>query len=260
MLDGAAAQKLQVLSPDQLRTMLTPDKYAGLKKCHDSTACVAHLYVIRVAAERRQTLRDGLATRVRAQLVHERRTQDRLSATKDWAEGMISFCMGGRVAEELIFGHLTTGAGNDLEKATEMARKMVCNWGMSEKLGPLTFGKKEEHIFLGREIAQHQDYSEETAQVIDAEVKRIVTAQYARARHLVEGHLAELRRIAEALLEHETLSGDDIDILIAGGTLPYRAPARKPAVQAQKDQKDQKADDKDARPSLFGPVPVLDNG
>ncbi|MBL9005669.1 MAG: ATP-dependent zinc metalloprotease FtsH [Myxococcales bacterium] len=151
--------------------------------------------------------------------------EDRLNATKEWAEGTICVLMGGRVAEELIFGHLTTGAGNDIDRATDLARKMVCNWGMSEKLGPLTFGRREEHVFLGRELAQSQNYSEETAQIIDSEVKRIVLFQYGHARTLLETHLDQLKALAEALLTHETLSGDDIDVVIKGGTLPQR-PAR----------------------------------
>ncbi len=151
--------------------------------------------------------------------------EDRLNATKDWAEGTICVLMGGRVAEELIFGHLTTGAGNDIDRATDLARKMVCNWGMSEKLGPLTFGRREEHVFLGRELAQSQNYSEETAQIIDSEVKRIVLHQYGQARTLLETHIDQLKALAEALLTNETLSGDDIDVVIKGGTLPQR-PAR----------------------------------
>ncbi len=151
--------------------------------------------------------------------------EDRLNATKEWAEGTICVLMGGRVAEELIFGHLTTGAGNDIDRATDLARKMVCNWGMSEKLGPLTFGRREEHVFLGRELAQSQNYSEETAQIIDSEVKRIVLYQYGHARTLLETHLDQLKVLAEALLTNETLSGDDIDVVIKGGTLPQR-PAR----------------------------------
>jgi len=151
-------------------------------------------------------------------------TEDRLNATKEWAEGAIAVLMGGRVAEELIFGHLTTGAGNDLDRATDLARKMVCNWGMSDKLGPLTFGRKEEHVFLGRELAQSQNYSEDTARLIDTEVKRIVMEQYGQARHMLETHIEQLKAIAEGLLTHETLSGDDIDILLKGGTLPQRAP------------------------------------
>ena len=150
-------------------------------------------------------------------------TEDRLNATKDWAEGRIAVLMGGRVAEELIFGHLTTGAGSDLEHSSDLARKMVCNWGMSEKLGPLTFGRKEEHVFLGREISnQSQGYSDETARIIDAEVKRVVMEQYGRARQLLESHMDQLKALAEGLLTHETLGTDDIEILLKGGTLPQR--------------------------------------
>ncbi|MCS6915248.1 MAG: ATP-dependent zinc metalloprotease FtsH [Myxococcales bacterium] len=179
-------------------------------------------------------------------------SEDRFSATKEWAEAHIAVCMGGRVAEEIIFGHLTTGAGNDLEQATNLARKMVCSWGMSEKLGPLTFGKREEHIFLGREIAQQQDYSEETAHLIDEEVKRIVMQQYERARRLIETHLEELKRLAEALLEHETLSGDDIDVILRGGTLPRRA-GLQPASAAEPRAQESK------RPSLFGRPGLLED-
>ena len=150
-------------------------------------------------------------------------TEDRLNATKDWAEGRIAVLMGGRVAEELIFGHLTTGAGSDLEHSSDLARKMVCSWGMSEKLGPLTFGRKEEHVFLGREISnQSQGYSDETARIIDAEVKRVVMEQYGRARQLLESHMDQLKALAEGLLTHETLGTDDIEILLKGGTLPQR--------------------------------------
>ena len=123
---------------------------------------------------------------------------------------------------------LTTGAGNDLERATELARKMVCEWGMSDAMGPLTFGKKEEQIFLGREIAQHQDYSEDTALKIDHEVKRFITGNYDRARGLLEGQKTVLEKVAEALLSHEVLDGDQVRRLAAGLTLdePHAASGR----------------------------------
>ena len=124
--------------------------------------------------------------------------------------------MGGRVAEELVLEQISTGAGNDLERATELARKMVCEWGMSEKMGPLTFGKKEEMVFLGREIAQHQDYSEQTAQEIDQEVRRFVMDAYERARELVKSQIAVLHALAAALLEREVLEGPEIDVIVAG--------------------------------------------
>ena len=108
--------------------------------------------------------------------------------------------MGGRIAEEIYLNQMTTGAGNDIERATEMARKMVCEWGMSE-LGPLSYGKKEEQIFLGREISQHRDYSEETAIRIDEEVKRIISTAYNKARAIIDKHSVALVKVAETLLK-----------------------------------------------------------
>src|SRR6202035_5765781 len=126
--------------------------------------------------------------------------------------------MGGRIAEEIFMHHVTTGAGNDIERATDMARKMVCEWGMSE-LGPLSFGKREEQIFLGREIAQHRDFSEATAIRIDEQVKKLVEIGYNRARSIIEQHSAALERIALALLEREVLDGSEVRHLIDGQTL-----------------------------------------
>jgi cell division protease FtsH len=126
----------------------------------------------------------------------------------------IAIFMGGRAAEELVIGHMTTGAGNDIERATDLARKMVCEWGMSEKMGPLTFGKKVEQIFLGREIAQHKDYSEQTAVEIDAEVKRIVMDNYQKARAILSENLLALNALAANLLEKEVLDGPEIDRIV----------------------------------------------
>jgi cell division protease FtsH len=133
---------------------------------------------------------------------------------RDFLMDNIAILMGGRVAEELVFSWISTGAGNDLERATDLARKMVCEWGMSDKMGPLTFGKKEEMIFLGREIAQHQDYSEETAQEIDREVRRFVTEAYERAKELVKSRMEALHGVATALLEREVLEGPEIDGIV----------------------------------------------
>src|SRR5881409_2695613 len=143
---------------------------------------------------------------------------DRHNYTKDYLLGQISILMGGRIAEETFLGNITTGASNDIEKATELARAMVCEYGMSE-LGPLTFGKKEEQIFLGREIAQHRDFSEETAIRIDSEVRKIVTEQYERATKIIQENRDTMVRLAEALLEHESLDGVQIRRVVAGLTL-----------------------------------------
>ena len=144
---------------------------------------------------------------------------DRHTYSRDYLQTTIAVLMGGRVAEELKLNQLTTGAGNDFERATEMARKMVCEWGMSEKMGPLTFGKQEEQIFLGREIAQHRDYSEATAVEIDHEVRRIVVGGYDTARSILEANDDALVRLAEALLEREVLDAEQITSLVEGREL-----------------------------------------
>ncbi|MBL7212678.1 MAG: ATP-dependent zinc metalloprotease FtsH [Desulfobacteraceae bacterium] len=129
----------------------------------------------------------------------------------------IAILMGGRAAEEIILDTQTTGAGNDIERASDLARKMVCDFGMSDELGPLTFGKNEEQIFLGREIAQHRDYSELTAQKIDAEVKKIVSGSYSKTCQLIKDNMEILHRMADALLERETLTGEDVDEIMGNG-------------------------------------------
>jgi len=135
---------------------------------------------------------------------------------KDYLLNNITIMMGGRAAEELVLNHQTTGAGNDIERATEIARKMVCEWGMSEKLGPLAFGKKEEQIFLGREFAQHRDYSEETARLIDNEIRTIVTHSYEKAKDILQRNMAALHQLANSLLEKEVLDSRQIDSIIKG--------------------------------------------
>jgi cell division protease FtsH len=140
---------------------------------------------------------------------------DRYSHTREYLEGQIAILMGGRIAEDTFLNHITTGASNDIERATELARRMVCEFGMSS-LGPITFGKKEEQIFLGREIAQHQDYSEDTAIKIDNEVNRIVTEQYNRARQIILENKDAMIRLSEALLERESLDSVQIRRLVAG--------------------------------------------
>ncbi|CUS97838.1 cell division protease FtsH [Candidatus Kryptobacter tengchongensis] len=145
---------------------------------------------------------------------------ERHTYSKEYLEAMITYALGGRAAEKIIFNSLTTGAADDLEKATTIARKMVCEWGMSERLGPLTYGTKEEEIFLGKEITRHQNYSEQTAILIDEEVKNIVTNCMERAEKILMENIDALHRLANALLERETLTGDEIDKIIKGEELP----------------------------------------
>jgi cell division protease FtsH len=146
-------------------------------------------------------------------------TDDRHNYYKNYLDTQVAILMGGRIAEELFLHQMSTGAGNDIERATELARKMVCEWGMSD-LGPVTFGKKEEQIFLGREISQHRDYSEATAIQIDEEVRKMVSRGYATAKGILSENRETLIRIAKALIEREVLDASEIKMLVEGQELP----------------------------------------
>ncbi|MCX8111529.1 MAG: ATP-dependent zinc metalloprotease FtsH [Syntrophorhabdaceae bacterium] len=139
---------------------------------------------------------------------------ERHTYSKEYLLDNITILLGGRVAEEIVLNHETTGAGNDIERATEIARKMICEWGMSDKLGPLSYGRNEEHIFLGKEIARHRDFSEKTAQEIDEELRNIVNRCFERARNILTTNLETLHAIANRLLEKESLDGQEIDNII----------------------------------------------
>ncbi len=180
---------------------------------------------------------------------------DKHTYTKEYLEGMLAVLMGGRTAEEIFLGHITTGAGNDIERATDIARNMVCEWGMSD-LGPLAFGKKEEAIFLGREIAQHRDFSEDTALQIDREVKRIVSGGYEKAKHILNTNKETLDRIAQALLEREVLDANEVKLLMEGKPLPEkpRTPPTQPPTAAAP-----AADPKVVRPEMR-PAPGFTRG
>lgn len=146
-------------------------------------------------------------------------TEEKHTYSKEYLETKLIYLMGGRAAEKLVFDQLTTGAGNDIERATDLARKMVCSWGMTDALGPLTFGKSREEIFIGREIAQHRDYSEKTSQAIDDEIRRIVERAYNMAEEILQGNLDKLHMLATALLDHEILDSDEIDRIMRGEKL-----------------------------------------
>jgi cell division protease FtsH len=177
--------------------------------------------------------------------------------SRDYLSDQIAILLGGRIAEEITMNSLTTGAGNDLERSTELARKMVCEWGMSDAMGPLTFGKKEEQIFLGREIAQHQDYSEDTALRIDQEVKRFVTDNYQRAHQLLTANKAPLMAIADALLQREVLDAEQVRRLAAGLPLdePQTVAARPAASAAEEEQRPRLKERAPIVPALNKPIP-----
>jgi len=142
---------------------------------------------------------------------------DRHSYSKEFLFNTLAILLGGRVAEELILKHVTTGAGNDIERATDLARKMVCEWGMSDKLGPLTFGKKEEEVFLGRDFGTRRDFSEQIALEIDHEVRRLIVESYERTKRMLTEHIHTLRALAEALLEKEVLDSLEVDQIVNQG-------------------------------------------
>jgi len=175
--------------------------------------------------------------------------EDRLNINQEFALNQIAILMGGRIAEEITFGQKTTGAGNDIEVASNLARSMVCEWGMSEKMGPLALGKKDGEVFLGREIGTATTYSEQTAREIDTEVHRIVTEQYNCAKKVLVENQAMLDKIAAALLEHETIDASDIDVLMAGGAINRPPPLKPPPPAIVTEARSRK-------PGLLDTIPV----
>jgi cell division protease FtsH len=164
---------------------------------------------------------------------------ERHSYSRQYLSDRLAILLGGRVAEELVFKEMTTGASDDINRATDLARKMVCDYGMSSEMGPLTFGKKEEQIFLGREIAQHRDYSESTAIKIDEEVKNLVTEAYERTTRILTENLDVLERLAEVLLEREVLDGEEIDAITKGEELPERKQPAKDRPSSPPEEKEE---------------------
>jgi cell division protease FtsH len=220
--------KDKVLMGAERRSLIISDKEKRISAYHEA----GHALVARLIPDADPVHKVTIIPRGRALgLTQQLPNEDRLMVTKRFTEAQIAVSMGGRIAEELVFGELSTGAGQDIQHATDLARRMVCEWGMNEKLGPLYYGRKEEAIFLGREIAQHQEFSEKTAELIDGEVHSTVMAQYRRARGLIEANRAALDGLAEGLLEREVLESEEIDRVLGvhgargEGTLRYGPPA-----------------------------------
>jgi len=203
--------KDKVMMGAERRSMVITDEEKKMTSYHESGhALLGKLIPDADPVHKVTIVPRGLALGV----THYLPVDERHTYTKQYMKARLIYTMGGRVAEKLIFDHLTTGAGNDIEQATQLARKMVCNWGMSDKVGPLGFGSKREHIFLGREIQEHRDYSEATAELIDSEVKRFVEEAEQKATELLEANLDKLHKLAAALLEKEILDGSEIDRII----------------------------------------------
>jgi cell division protease FtsH len=213
MIDFEYAKDKVMMGPERKSMIMTEEEKRNTAYHEGGHALVAALLPEADPLHKVTIIPRGRALGVTMQLPAE----DKYSHTKGYLESTITVMMGGRIAEEKFLGHMTTGAGNDIEKATDIARKMVCEWGMSE-LGPLTFGKVEGEIFLGRDFGRTQDYSEETANQIDAEVKRIVTASYNRAEKIINDNEKVMHRLARTLLEKEVLDGEEVLQIIAEET------------------------------------------
>jgi cell division protease FtsH len=217
--------KDKVMMGSERRSMIISDEEKKITAVHEAGHALLAVVLPHADPIHKVTIIPrGMALGVTQQLPLD----DRHNYSKEYLSDRIAILFGGRIAEELTIGGITTGAGNDLERATELARKMVCEWGMSDAMGPLTFGKKEEQIFLGREIAQHQDYSEDTAIRIDQEIRNLVTENYERARRVLTDQKAVLVKISEELLVHEVLDAEQVKRIVAG--LPVDEP--KPAAPA----------------------------
>jgi cell division protease FtsH len=230
MIDFEYAKDKVMMGPERKSMIMTEEEKRNTAYHEGGHALVAALEPNADPLHKVTIIPRGRALGVTMQLPSE----DKYSHTLESLTAMITVMMGGRVAEELFLGHMTTGAGNDLEKATELARKMVCEFGMST-LGPLTFGRAEGEIFLGRDFSRAPDYSESTANMIDAEVKRIATDAYGRAKKILQDHVKVMHRLARTLLEKEVLDGEEVLALIAEETgvdiakLRKAGPARPPS-------------------------------
>jgi len=223
-MDDFESSKDKVLMGVERRTMIISEEEKRLTAYHEA----GHTLVAKFLPSADPIHKVTIIPRGRALgITQQIPAEDKHTLSKEYIINKIAIFLGGRAAEELVLNTQTTGAGNDLEMATEWARKMVCDFGMSEKIGPLTFGKREEHIFLGREIAQHKDYSEKTAVDIDTEIKRIVLENYARAKEMILQHMEKLHRLASALLEKEVLAGEEVDQVLGLRTpLPEASPSK----------------------------------
>ncbi|HEY6179156.1 MAG TPA: ATP-dependent zinc metalloprotease FtsH, partial [Kofleriaceae bacterium] len=240
--------KDKVLMGAERRSMIISEKEKRTTAVHEA----GHALVARFAGDEADPVHKvtiiprGRALGVTQQLPHE----DRLNMTREFAQNQIAILMGGRVAEEIVFGQKTTGAGNDIERATELARSMVTEWGMSDEFGPLNFSAGKQEVFLGRDFSSSDRHSEDTAQRIDAEIRRIVTEQYGRAMDILTHHRKELEQIAESLLEYETLDGDDIDALLRGEMIdrPLASAKKRQDAEKEKDESERK------RPAILPPL------
>ena len=246
--------KDKVLMGSERRSMIISDEEKQVTAVHEAGHALLTVLLPNADPIHKVTIIPrGMALGVTQQLP----VDDKHNYSRDYLNDQIAILLGGRLAEELTNGNVTTGAGNDLDRATELARKMVCEWGMSEAIGPLTFGKKEEQIFLGRDISQNQDYSEDSALKIDHEVRRIVTDNYDRGRDVLKAHKDELTQIAEELLIREVLDADQVNRITKGIPLEAHVPSNDSSETPSDGETTHSSEDDESTP-IVPPVPSLD--
>ncbi len=248
MLDFEYA-KDKVLMGSERRSMIISDAEKKITAIHEAGHAILTVTLPHADPIHKVTIIPrGMALGLTQQLP----VDEKHNYSRDYLNDRIAILLGGRIAEDMVLGQITTGAGNDLERSTEMARSMVCEWGMSDKMGPLTFGKKEEQIFLGREIAQRSDFSEDTAVRIDQEVKRIVTHNYERATEILKANRARLERMAEELLLREVLDGDQVRRIVAD--LPIEEPVPSRPNEPTASPAEDRVRSRDQRPAIVPPL------
>ena len=248
MLDFEYA-KDKVLMGSERRSMIISDAEKKITAIHEAGHAILTVTLPHADPIHKVTIIPrGMALGLTQQLP----VDEKHNYSRDYLNDRIAILLGGRIAEDMVLGQITTGAGNDLERSTEMARSMVCEWGMSDKMGPLTFGKKEEQIFLGREIAQRSDFSEDTAVRIDQEVKRIVTHNYERATEILKANRTRLERMAEELLLREVLDGDQVRRIVAD--LPIEEPVPSRPNEPTASPAEDRVRSRDQRPAIVPPL------
>ena len=253
-MDDFEDSKDKVLMGAERRTMIISEEEKQTSAYHES----GHALVARMLPDTDPVHKVTIIPRGPALgLMQQLPTEDRHTHSKKWAQSRIAVALGGRVAEETVFGSITTGAKNDIEQATSLARAMVCEWGMSDRVGPLAYGKKEEAIFLGREIAQHQEFSEQTAIEIDQEIKRFVMEGLDSAKKIITENTDVLHELSKALLEREVLDGKEIDLVIQGK--PLTATSAKSAAGVQQDTSQPAGKSKEHGAPLFAPPREVPN-
>jgi cell division protease FtsH len=244
--------KDKVLMGSERRSMIITDAEKRVTAIHEAGHALLTVLLPHADPIHKVTIIPrGMALGLTQQLPAE----EKHNYSRDYLNDQIAILLGGRIAEEITMDSLTTGAGNDLERATDLSRKMVCEWGMSDAMGPLTFGKKEEQIFLGREIAQHQDYSEDTALKIDQEVKRFITDNYQRAHRLLSEAKDTLLKMADALLAREVLDAEQVKRLAAGLPLDEPQPVTVRAIVEEDEPRPRQKERAPIVPALNKPLP-----